>query len=127
MHYLKNIKVAEFSFKTMSYFGIWRPTTLTSFWAIRLYNFYTINMMLFYFYYAITFLINLFQNKHKPDIFIENIFFFSSALLIALKITYVVLARQDVNSLLNLFSHKYCLPRNNEENMIYKNFQEKER
>lgn len=127
MENLKSIKVAEFSLKTMSYFGDWRPTSLTSDWAIRLYNLYSIFMILFKFYFSITFFINLYQNKHKIEIFIEGIFLFTTTFLTVIKIVYLNIHRKDVNSLRNMFLETNCLPRNNKEILIYKNIQYKER
>lgn len=123
----KNIKVAELTFKTMSYLGDWRPTSLRSFWAIRLYTLYSIIMLLNKFYFSISFFMNFYQNTHNVDLFIEGIFLFTTTFLTSFKILYINLHRQDVNCLTNMFSNKICLPRNNEEVIIHKKFQDKER
>lgn len=124
---LENIKLAQFSLKTISYFGILRPKSITSFRASRLYNIYSIIILLHKYCYSITILINICQNRHKLDIFIESMFFFTSTLLIAFKMTYLKLHQQDLISFINLSSKKKYLPRNNEEALIYEKFRYKER
>lgn len=119
--------MAEFTLKTMCYFGILRPKSITSFRTIGLYNLYSIIMLLNNFWFAISFLINLLQNRDKPDILMEGIFLFTSTILIAFKMAYLKIHQQDVKSFINLVLRKKCLPRNSEETLIYKKFQYKER
>lgn len=127
MQELQNIKVAEFPFRAMSYFGAWKPNALKSVWTVWLYSLYTIIILVYKFYFSITFLINICLNKDDPDIFIENIFFFTSAILIPIKIVHLNIHRRDVNAFMSLVLQTNCLPRNDEEAVIYKNFQDKER
>lgn len=127
MENLKNVKIAEFSLKTMSYFGGWRPTFLTSTWAIRLYTLYSIIVLCNNFLFVISFLISLYQNKHKPEAIIRDIIFFTSTFLITLKLAYLNIHRQDVLMLVNLFLQEHYLPCNDEEVVIYKKFQYRER
>lgn len=122
-----NIKVAEFSFQILSVIGFWRPIIFTSIWKIRLYNLCTIILLIFKYYFPITFLINLYYNLHDPQIVIENVFFFTSTFLIALKITYLNLSRQKIISLINMFLQKNCLPQNKEESAILEKYYYKER
>ncbi|XP_051153472.1 odorant receptor 94a-like [Leptopilina boulardi] len=127
MHNFKISNVAEFSFKTMSYFGVWRPTFLTSLWAIRLYTLYSISIFLNKIFFVISLLIYLYQNKHKPAILAENLYLFTTLFLLTFKLAYFNVHRQDVYNLLNLFLQKHCLPCDSEEIRIYKKFQYKER
>lgn len=124
---LENINVAVLSFKTMSYVGIFRPSCITSIWAIRLYNFYSIIVLLYKFYFAITFVIDLLENKNKSDILIENIFFFTTAFLMASKMTYLKFHQHKIESFMNLISQKEYLPRNDEEALIHEKWQYKGR
>ncbi|XP_051153384.1 odorant receptor Or1-like [Leptopilina boulardi] len=127
MQDLGNIKIAEFTFKTMSYIGLWRPMSLKSLWAIRIYNFCTIFVLLYNFYFSLTFLIHLYQNKNKAEIFTENLFCFTNTFLLVFKIIYLNYRKQDVKFLMKLFRQKQNLPRNIEENAIYERFQDKKR
>lgn len=124
---LENDKLAEFSLKIMSYFGIWRPRSMTTLWTIRLYDLYSLIMLLHKYYFAITVLINLCQNKDKLIEYVENIVFFTTAFLIAVKMLYLKFRKQELKSFMNLALQHRSLPRNNEEALIYENFQYKER
>ncbi|XP_051153385.1 odorant receptor 67c-like isoform X1 [Leptopilina boulardi] len=123
----RNTKIAEYTFNIMSYIGLWRPMSLKSLWAIRIYNFCTIIVLLNQFYFSITFLINLYQNKNKSEIFTDSIFCFSNTFLVAFKIAYFNYRKKDVKFLMKLFLQKQNLPCNIEEAVIYKKFEDKER
>lgn len=127
MENFRNIEVAESLLQTMSYFGIWRPKFLKSLWAIRIYTIYSAIVIFNTGYFGITFFIILYQNRDKPIIFPENIFSFTTICIISLKLAYLNIHRHDVNTLLNLFGQKHCLPYNNEEIIIHQKFCVKER
>ncbi|XP_051153458.1 odorant receptor 67c-like [Leptopilina boulardi] len=119
--------VAEFSFKILTYLGVWRPQSLTSKWSIRIYNICTFIMLSFEQYFALTLIIYLFQNIHNTEIVLQSIFTFSSIFMIAFKVTYINVYREEVISFINMFMNKKCLPRNKDEVKIYKTLHEKER
>lgn len=126
MNEFETIQIAEFSFKILSLLGAWRPSTLTTRCRKRIYNFYSIASLIFQFFFSITFFINLCQNINDQEVYIENIFFFTTTFLLALKITYLKFCRQDIKCLINLILLKSSLPRNNEEVAIYKKCKESE-
>ncbi|XP_051153456.1 odorant receptor 4-like isoform X2 [Leptopilina boulardi] len=119
--------VAELSFTIFSYLGVWRPETWTSKWSIRVYNIYNFFILTFEYYYAFTFLISLFQNIHIAGVRLQNLFFFSSIFLLAFKVTYVGVYREEIIFFKNMFLEKKCLPRNKEERKIVKTLIDKER
>lgn len=119
--------VAEFSFKILTCLGVWRPQSWTSKWSIRIYNTYNFLFLIFEYYYAFTFLISMFQNIDNTENLLQNIFFFSSIFIIAFKITYVTIYREEIISFTNMFLDKMCLPCNKKEVRIYQTFNEKER
>lgn len=127
MKNLENINVAEFPLKIMFFFGIVRPPYLTSSWAIRLHNLYGFIVLLYKFYFSITFLFHLCQNKDKADVFIKSLFIFTTSFLIASKVTYLKFHQHDIKNFMNLILQKNYLPRNNEEALIYSKGHYKER
>lgn len=67
------------------------------------------------------------QNKDNPNIFIENIFFLTTSVLIDFKIIQLEIHHQDVKSFLNLNLEKSYFPRSDEEILIFKKSQSKQR
>lgn len=120
-------KVAEYSFRMLSITGVWRPISFTSVWQIRLYNIYSAIVFIFNNFFVSTFLINLYQNRSNPEVYIENFFFFTTTILICVKVTYFNIYRDDITSLINMFVQKNCLSRNNKEAAIHHKYNEKKR
>ncbi|XP_051173282.1 odorant receptor 67c-like [Leptopilina boulardi] len=119
--------VGEFSFKIMEYFGVWRPISWQSIWAIRLYNLYNFFMLAFLYFFTLTFFISLFENKHNKEVFMENSFYFSTLLVLCFKITYVRFKREEIIALTNMFLQGKCIPRNQDEFIIQQNILAEER
>ena len=111
----------------MEYFGIWRPTSWTSKWAIRFYNFYNCFMLAFIYYFGLTFLISICQNFDDFDLLTENIFFFSGLFVLSLKITYISIYRENIIAFKNMFLQSNCCPRDIHELAIRKKFHEIDR
>lgn len=112
--------VAEFSFKILTYLGLWKPQTLRSKWSKCIYNICTIFMLLFEHFYAFSFIITLFQNYHKTEILLQNLFLCSSIFIITFKVTYLNVYREEIISFTNMFLDDKCFPRNKNEMEICK-------
>lgn len=119
--------VAEFSFKILTYTGFWRPQSLTSKWSIRIYNICSLFMLTYKQFYALSFIIFLFQNIENKEFLFQNIFLSSSISLTTFKVTYVNVYRKEITSFTNMFLDEKCSPRNKNEKNIYETLIEKER
>lgn len=127
MQCYKIAQVTESLLKIMSYFGGWRPKFCTSLWAIRIYTLYSVVVILNFFFFGLSFIIIVFKNKDKTGTLTQNIFISTSFFLLSFKLSYFNIRRQDVNTLLNLFLQKHCLPCDRDEIGIFKKLQFKER
>lgn len=119
--------VAEFSFQILTWLGVWKPQTLQSKWSIRIYNICTFIVLTFEQLFAFTFIISIMKNIHNTIIILQSIFICSTIFMIAFKLIYINIYKEEVISFTNMFMNKYCLPRNKEEIKIYKTFSDKER
>lgn len=121
------MNAAKIPFRAMQYFGIWRPKTWTSPWAIRLYKLYSFVIIVLLTTFATTFFIYILRGAENLDALTENLIMFCGLCALSVKISNIFLRRDEIISFDNMFLEKICTPRSFHECAIQKEFEHKDR
>ncbi|XP_033225457.1 odorant receptor 67c-like [Belonocnema kinseyi] len=121
------MNAAKIPFRAMQYFGIWRPKTWTSPWAIGLYKLYSFLIIVLLTTFAATFLIYILRGAENLDALTENLIMFCGLCSVSVKIANIFLQRDEIISFDNMFLENCCIPRSLHECALQKEFEHRDR
>lgn len=109
------MNTSKFPFTILEYSGIWRPKSLTSKWAIKLYSLYSLIIFFNFLAFLISFLIYIILIQNNIIALSESFMFFVGVFQLNLKASYILFQRDNIIYFDNMFLELYCCPRDPKE------------